>query len=201
MKKSVSAFLSLVMLFALTVPAFAAENNSSAASDSYTATAETQPKMMPRSFHSFNLQNVGDTCILMEDEEGVLFIELTGEYETVSNISRAGTTVDTTKSYNVYYKNWLGSKKVAVEITAAATWIDNGANSYIKNLHGEYSIKNDDYSCAWDDAYKTAGNYFHYLVLDIYHGSTTCTYSLSASMSFTDAACTVPKVLVDIGDI
>lgn len=201
MKKIVSAFLSLMMLFALTIPALATEGGSAATADSNTVNADSQPRAIPRGIRSFDLQDVGDTHILMEDESGVLSIELTDESETVSNITRAGTTKETSKSYTVYYTTLLGGKKAAVEITATATWISNGANSYIQNLHGEYSVKNSDYSCAWDDSYKTASDYLHYLVLDIRHGSTTCSYSLSATMAFTDAACTIPKVTVDIGEV
>lgn len=201
MKKLISAFMSIVMLLALMVPAFAADFTSTETADSSTASTETQLQITPYNTQSFNLQNVGDTHILMEDEDGVLFIELTNEYETRSNISRAGTTVDTTKEYNVTYKNWLGIEKVAVKITATATWIDNGAKSYIQNLHGEYSIQNDDYSCAWDDEYKKASDYFHTLLLDIYYGTYTAPYILSAELSFTDAACTVPFVVVNIGPL
>lgn len=201
MKKLISAFVSIVMLLALSVPAFAADFNSTTTADSSTATAETQLQIMPDNVQSFNLQNVGDTHILMEDEDGVLFIELTDEYETRSNISRAGTTVDTTKSYNVTYKNWLGIDKVAVKITATATWIDNGAKSYIKNLHGECSVKDDNYSYAWDDEFKYASESMHTLVVDICYGIYRVPYILSASLTFTDTACTVPFVLVDIGPL
>lgn len=191
--------MSIVMLLALMAPAFAADFTSTETADSSTASTETQLQITSYNTQSFNLQNVGDTHILMEDEDGVLFIELIDEYETRSNISRAGTTVDTTKKYNVTYKNWLGFEKVAVKIIATATWIDNGAKSYIQNLHGEYSVENNDYSCAWDNEYNYASDSYHTLVLDVYYGIYTVPYMLSATLTFTDTACTVPFVLVDIG--
>lgn len=199
MKKLISAFMSIVMLFALMVPAFAADFTSTETADSSTASTETQLQTTPYNTQSFNLQNVGDTHILMEDEDGVLFIELTDEYETRSNISRAGTTVNTTKNYNVTYKNWLGIEKVAVQITATATWIDNGSESYIQNLHGEYSVKNNDYSCAWDDNLKAANDYYHALALAVYNGIYETLFMLSATMGFKDiATMTNPYIVVMI---
>ena len=199
MKKLISAFVSIVMLLALTVPTFAADFSSTATADSSTATVKTQSQIMPYNVQSFNLQNVGDTYILKEDENGILLIELTDENEIRSNISRAGTTVYTTKSYNVTYSNWLGVDKVAVKITAKATWIDNGSKSYIQSLYGKYSVLNDDFSCAWDDKYTTSSDFVHILKLDIYEGRNKVSYMLSAMMSFIDEECIVPFVLVDIG--
>lgn len=198
MKKLVSTFLSIVMLFALTAPAFATESNSTATADSCTTTTETQSQIIPRNIQSFNLQNVGDTQILTEDEEGVLFIELTDEHETVSNVARAGITREVERNYTIYHKNWLGNQEAVVEVTAKVTWIDNGANSYIQNLHGEYNVKNDDFSCVWNSDYQHSSDYLHYLTLDIYHGVDIYVYMLSASLVFTDADCTIPKIIMDM---
>lgn len=198
MKKLISAFVSIVMLLALTVPTFAADFNSIATADSATATAETQLQITPYNVQSFNLQHVGDTYILAEDENGILFIELTDEYETRSNISRAGTTANTTKAYNVTHKNWLGVEKVAAKITAKATWINNGTKSYIQNLHGECIVYDNNFSYAWDDTLKQASDTYHALALDIYYGTYDAPYLLTAALSFTGAESNVPFVLVDI---
>lgn len=201
MKKFASAFMSFIMLFALTAPAFAAEPDPAVIEDSSTVTTETPLQIMPQNVQSLNLQNVGDTHILMEDEDGFLIIELIDEYVTRSNISRAGITVGTSKVYNIYHKDWLGREDVAVKITASVTWVNNGADSYIKNLHGECDIKNDDFSCEWDDNFKKSSDVFHELVLNVRHENVTRSYMLTAILVYTDAACTVPSVDLDIGEM
>lgn len=198
MKKFVSAFMSLIMLFVLTAPTFAAEPDSTAIADSSTATTETQLQVMPRNAQSFNLQNVGDTYILMENEDGVLRIELLDKYETISNVSQAGTTETETSRYGVFYENWLGVSKLVVEITATATWINNGANSYIQNLNGKYTVYDNSFSCEWDYDYNYASDYVHYLMLNIYHGLSLNSYLLSAILAVVGD---VPSIYVEIGPI
>lgn len=61
-------------------------------------------------------------------------------------------------------------------------------------------MKNDDYSCAWDDDSVIASDLIHRLVLDVYHGVSTCSYALYASLTFTDKECTEPKILLDVSN-
>lgn len=192
----------LVSVSLLSTTALAFDNKNITAINSCTFSTGAQTKTMPQNMEGFNLQNVGDTHILEEDENGILYIELIEKSETVSGISRAGTKKDASKTYNVYYKNLFGQTKVAVEITSTATWVDNGAKSYIENLHGEYVVKNDDYSCAWNNEPDSviASDFLHRLILDVYHGISTCSYSLTASLAFTDIECTQPKIIMDISN-
>lgn len=200
--KKISALLLVVLVSVtlLSTTAFAFDNKNIIATNSCAFSAEAQTQSLPRNIEGFKLQNVGDTHILAEVEGGVLYIELIDKSETVSSMSRAGTTKDNSMTYNVYYKNLLGQTKVAAEITSTATWVDNGAKSYIKNLHGEYVVKNNDYSCAWDNDSVIASDLLHRLVLDIYHNISTCSYALYASIYFTDTECTKPEILLQVSN-
>ena len=195
MKKLLSLLVSLMMFLALTVPAYASNRQSPGAVDTCTAPTSINPQAVLHNVQPFGLQNVGDTCILMEDEDGIVYIELVDKRETVSNdVSRGVNRVTTATDYDFKYKNWLGQEKVGVTISAYAEWIEDGYNSKITNLHGDYVVKNSSCSCVWDEERKYASDYWHSLALDIYHETSLYGIALDASLVASDD----PKVLVTI---
>lgn len=111
----------LVSVSLLSTTVFAFDNKNVIAANSCTFSAKAQTQIIPQNIEGFHLQNVGDTHILAEVEDGILYIELIEKTETVSGISRAGTKKDASMTYNIYYKNLFGQTKVAVEITSTAT--------------------------------------------------------------------------------
>lgn len=100
-------------------------------------------------------ENVGDTMILGEDENGTLSVTLVS-YESSSN-ARSSEQEDVAV-FLFQYTNILGIKSDAYKVTTTCYWTKDGTNSKINSFHGVYEIIKSGFSCEWIDSSYTIGN-------------------------------------------
>lgn len=120
-------------------------------------------------YHRHSLQ-IGQPEIISQDESGTTYITLVKQDTEVNNsstVSRAGVNKTETYRLNLTHENMFGQTVVGAYVDLECPWVSNGKNSYIKNLHGEYTIKNNNYRLSWNDDYKKAEDDYHSLGLDV----------------------------------
>ena len=108
-----------------------------------------------QSIMHISADNVGNTMILGEDENGTLSITLVS-YDSSSN-ARASEQKDVAV-FIFQHTNILGIKSDAYKVTLTCDWTKDGTNSKINVLHGVYEIIKSGYSCEWTDSFYTEGH-------------------------------------------
>lgn len=106
---------------------------------------------------------VGESVVIDSDDEGVISITCIS-----SETSLARASWETSyKTYNIT-KTYQGVETVLVTVDLECEWYKNGIDGFIKNLKGTYHVKNNAWSCSWDNDNVQALPYNHALWLDLY---------------------------------
>lgn len=121
-------------------------------------------------------QNVGESIKIGEDENGVLWVTLIDESQSMARSS----TITSYKNYLFQYEDIWGNKKDAFKVNLECDWVKAGLESYIIILRGSAQALGTGYSCEWSDSSYTECNCW--LELDVTKSGVTHIYRFIASV-------------------
>ncbi len=108
---------------------------------------------MPEQTEQFAMKplpkQVGETKVVCEDENGILYVTLVDFSESVTRATNR--TTDAT--FLFHYKTILGTTADAFEVKLSCDWIEDGLNSSIIVLNGNATTLGGGYTCTWIDSY------------------------------------------------
>lgn len=199
MKKFFASFLPLLCLtLLLSTTATAAYTPSSTEDDSSTLSMTLQNNKKttnPSTFSSVTSHEVGQKYVFDEDDEGnIYYIVVSESTEAPAGRSTTGTSKTTYKTIDIMHKNILGMDVKDITVDLTCSWTSDGTNSSIQNLHGQYTIHNNKYSCVWTNEYKMAEFDYHRLSLEVDNGKNTYVFAPCAYLFWSE---TPPWVLID----
>lgn len=163
-KKSICTILSIVFALTMSIPTLAAEEVASDSIDSNTfymtrsqMTAEQQERydnyLQSQMQGDFDAMQVGETRVVLQDEEGTLNVTLTESH--MSQDPKASTQT-TTKTFQFTDTNTLGNTNVVFKIDLSCSWMKDGTNSKINKLNASYTNYNTNkFTLAWESTSAT----------------------------------------------
>ena len=175
-KRFVSFLCFFVLLFGNVTGVYAKEQT-----DNVVCKEQTEAESYTQSRIQVCAQNVGETIILKEDENGTFSVTLIS-YDTNSNARSS--VQENVATFIFQYTNILGIKSDAYKVIMTCNWNKDGVNSKINSLHGTYEIIKSGFSCEWVDSSYT--EYFCWLELKATYGSSQMNTTFSATLSPVD---------------
>lgn len=107
--------------------------------------------------------------------EDTIFVEVT-EKQTFSSLR--GYNMSTSQVFNFTFQDIFGNTKDAFKMKLVCNWYNNGANSYINNLEGTYTVLDNSFRCEWDVSGETPPTpTYHNLTMYAYHNGGRTWYS------------------------
>lgn len=193
--KAILSLLIFVIMIFYTVPAFAEKNLSANSSTmSYLSQPENFAEVEQFAETLINMSEfeVGEERVFYADDQHTLSIELTSIEEP--SIIPATTSVRTPNyNWTITTTNAFGIKYTIFEAMLYATYVPDGWDGYIINLHGQLSNIHDLWTVKWDSAYTSTAKFLHSLGVTIKSGLTEGDAIWFASYSPFDSTCVISK--------